>query len=104
MIVITTINSTKVKPRRRFIDLPAPFRTGLLPLRIRRSIRCLILRLTVYVKHALTAPTQRLGVVLVAAQAPFGLARERVHRDAAEEPHLLAVRSRQLHALYQNLE
>jgi hypothetical protein len=31
MIVITTINSTKVKPRRRFIALPAPFRTVLLP-------------------------------------------------------------------------
>ena len=98
MIVITTINSTKLKPA------PRPERP---PITIpnKASHPGLIARLTVNVKHVLAAPAGGLGVVLVAAHAPFVLARERVPRDAAQEPHLLAVRRCwQFHALHQDFQ
>src|SRR5450756_2485469 len=103
MIVITTINSTKVKPRSRCMARRARPFTGL-PFRIGLSIGCLILCLAVHVEYALAAPAQALGVVLVAAHAPFGLPRERIRRDAAQEAHLLAVRARQFHAFHQDVQ
>src|SRR5579883_465597 len=99
MMVITTINSTKVKPR-------TPLRaraTGVglansdgcrdcrLPLGIRCSIGCLLLRLAVHGEDVLAAPTGRCRVVLIAAQAPFPFAGEGIGRDAAEEADFLAV-------------
>src|SRR5450759_1946539 len=103
MIVITTINSTKVKPRsRRMARRARPF-TGL-PFCVGLSIGCLILCLAVHVKHALAAPAQALGVVLVAAHAPFGLPGKGIRWDAAQEAHLLAVRAWQLHAFHQDVQ
>src|ERR1019366_2874357 len=103
MIVITTINSTKVKPRRRFLARRARSFTGL-PFRVGLSIGCLFLCLAVYVEYALAAPAQAFGVVLVAAHAPFGLPHERIRRDAAQEAHLLAVRARQFHTFHQDVQ
>src|ERR1039457_4570233 len=91
MIVITTINSTKVKPRRRFLARRARSFTGL-PFCVGLSIGCLFLCLAVHVEHALAAPAKRLGVVLVAAHAPFDLARKRIPGDAARKALLLAPR------------
>src|ERR1019366_10629645 len=103
MMVITTINSTKVKPRSRWMARRARSFTRL-PFCVGLSIGFLFLCLAVHVEHALAAPTKRLGVVLVAAHAPFGLARKRIRRDAAQEAHLLAVRARQFHAFHQNVQ
>src|ERR1022692_546226 len=94
MMVITTISSTKVKPRSRFMARRARPSAGL-PFCIGLSIGCLFGCLAVHIEYALAAPTQRLGVILIAAQAPFGLAGERIYRDAAQEAHLLAVRTGQ---------
>src|ERR1035441_7694264 len=102
MIVITTINSTKVKPRSRFQARAHPF-TGL-PFCIRLSIGGLFLCLAVHVEYALAAPALALGVVLVAAQTPFSLPGERIRRGAAQEAHLLAVRARQFHAFHQDVQ
>src|SRR5947208_2355171 len=66
----TTISSTKLKP---------------LPLRVRRPIGCLLLRLAVHIEDALPAPGKALRVVLIAAQSPFRLPGEGVHRDAPQE-------------------
>src|SRR5262249_42937901 len=68
MMVMTTINSTKVKPRRR------------LPLGIGRSIGCLFGSFGIHVEDVLTAPTVGLGVVLRAPQPPLLLAGKRVFR------------------------
>src|SRR2546426_134640 len=94
MIVITTMSSTKVKPRRR----------RRLPLCIRSSTGILIHGFAVDVKDTLAAPTLTLRVVLIAAHAPLGLPGERVQRNAAEEAHLLSIGPRQLHAFHQDIE
>src|ERR1035438_10769280 len=57
MIVITTINSTKVKPRRRFLARRARSFTGL-PFCVGLSIGCLFLCLAIHVEHALAAPAR----------------------------------------------
>src|ERR1035438_892019 len=103
MIVTTTIISTKVNPRNRFMARRAHPFTGL-PFRIGLSIGCLFLGLAVYVEYALAAPALALGVVLVATHAPFGLPGERIRRDAAQEAHLLALRARQFHAFHQDVQ
>src|SRR5204863_4113935 len=84
MIEITTVSSTNVKPRRR---------RQFLPFRIGCAIARLLVSLGVDRKHILPAPAGRFGVVLIAAQAPFGLAGERVARDFAQQLDLLAVRA-----------
>src|ERR1017187_10793532 len=94
MIVTTTIISTKVNPRSRFMTRRAHPFTGL-PFRIGLSIGCLVLCLAVHVEYALAAPALALRVILVATQAPVGLPGERIHRNAAQKAHLLAVRARQ---------
>src|SRR6516165_3119473 len=110
MMVITTISSTNVKPRRALWERPpglreaSASRTGLawrpaadlevcptLPLRIGRAIGCLVLRLRVYGEHVLSTPTGGFRVVLIAAQAPFRLAGEWVLGNGAQEADLLAV-------------
>src|SRR5947209_3946863 len=94
MIVSTTISSTKVKPRER----------PNLPFRISRTIARFLHRLAIYVEDALPAPRLALGIVLIAAHAPLGLACKRIHRDAAKEAHLLPVRTRQLYTLHQDVQ
>src|ERR1035441_7603176 len=93
MIVRTTINSTKVKPRAR----RKPGFT--LPLRIRSAIRPFFRGLTINVEDVLTAPTHGLGIVLVAPQPPFVLSGERIARETAQELHLSAFGVVSLHAL-----
>src|SRR5271157_3727400 len=126
IIVMTTISSTKVKPRRRALWArksfhgPASGRLTIgrrlticptwpgplpgLPLGVRSSIGSLLGGLGVDVEDVLAAPTGGLGVVLIAAQSPVGLAGDRIARDVAQEAHLLAFGTRQLHALHQHLE
>src|SRR5215472_7895209 len=106
----TTMSSTKVKPRLWRGRLRPPRSLGTrrlqagcsqdgrphkaaLPLRVCGSIGSFLLRLAVDVEDALTAPGEALGVVLIAAQSPLGLAGERIHRNPAQEAHLLAVRT-----------
>src|ERR1035441_8979562 len=103
MIVITTINSTKVKPRRRCMACRARPFAGL-PFCIGLSIGCLFLCLAVHVEYALAAPALALGVVLVATHAPFSLPGERIRWDAPQEANLLALRARQLHAFHQDVQ
>src|ERR1051326_7211262 len=93
-IVITTSRSTNVKPRRRSrasLAAPPPPRLSTLPLGIRCAIGRFLVRLAVHAEYILAAPAGGLGVVLIAAQAPFGLVREGVARDLAQQPDLLAV-------------
>src|SRR5664279_1774003 len=109
MIVITTISSTKVKPRTRLMARRArpfirPATSGLRPFRIGGSIGCLLRCLAVHIEHTLAAPTERFGVVLVAAHTPFGLAGERIYRDAPQEAHFLPVRAGQFHTFHQNVQ
>src|ERR1700754_2717750 len=94
MMVITTIISTKVKPR-------APRR---LPLRVCCAIACLLRRLTVDIEYALAAPALALGVVLIAAHAPFGFARERIDGDAEQEADFLSIGPGEFDALHQNIQ
>src|ERR1035441_9725938 len=85
MMVRTTINSTKVKPRaRRNPDFT-------LPLRIRRAIRACVVTFTINVEDVLAAPTLGRGIVLVATHPPLGFPGERIARDVAEELHLGSV-------------
>src|ERR1039458_9341852 len=96
MIEITTISSTKLKPR-RFIARS--------PLRISRSIGRLLVGLAIYIEHVLAAPTIPLGVVLVAAHAPLGCVGERVAWNAAQQFDLLVVGgAADLHSLHQCLQ
>src|SRR5689334_18194483 len=106
MIVTTTISSTKVNPRMwrrppglrtRQAGRPAPP----LPLGIRSAIGSLICRLAIHVENTLSAPGETLGVILIAAQAPFGPAGERVDGNAAQETHLLSIGTGQLDAFHQ---
>src|ERR1035441_2537193 len=90
-MVITTISSTNVNPR-------------VLPLGIRRAIGTLFGCLGIYVEHVLAAPALRLGLVLVAAQAPLVLAGERIAGDAPEEAHLGPLGVIHLHAFHQHLQ
>src|ERR1041385_8813176 len=96
MMVITTISSTKVKPRTREIQARFPALAALrsrfgLPLGIRFAIGRLLIRLGIHCKHILSAPTGGSGVVLIAAQTPLVLAGERIAWDLAEQPDFLAV-------------
>src|SRR5208337_2987768 len=94
MIVITTISSTKVKPRR-----------PLLPLRIGRSIGRFLVRLGVHIEYVLAAPTICCGIVLVAPHAPFGRVGERIVRNAAQQLDLLVVGgAADLHSIHQVLQ
>src|SRR4051812_40581682 len=92
MIVIVTISSMNVKPRRR------------LPLRIGPATAVLLHGLTVHIEHTLPAPTLTLGIILIATQAPLGLAGEGIHGNASKETHLLAVRAGKLHAFDQKIQ
>src|SRR5579872_3029786 len=82
MMVTTTINSTKVKPRR-------PRRGGRLPGAIASPIGSLLIGFAVDIEDVLAAPTLRIRVVLIAAEAPFGLAGKGIEGDSAQEAHLL---------------
>src|ERR1051326_6471291 len=104
MIVMTTISSTKVNPRR---DLPRhgrPKAGAKLPFRIIGSIGRLLRCLAIHIEHALPAPREALRIVLIAAQSPLGLAGERVHRNPSQEAHLLAVGTGQLDAFHRSEE
>src|SRR3954453_18108315 len=107
-IVITTMSSTKVKPRRRCKARRVRWAAGgvaLLPLGIRLAIGRFLIRLAVNAENILAAPAGGRRVVLVAAQAPLVLVSEGVARDLAQQPHLLAVRAvGELDALNQLLE
>src|SRR5436305_9421397 len=99
-IVMTTISSTKVKPRRRRHRL-----SGALPLGISFAIGSLLISLAVNRKHVLPAPTGRGGIVLVAAETPFRLAGERVARNFAQQlDHFPIGAVRDFDALHQLLE
>src|ERR1700753_3945577 len=98
MITITTISSTKVKPRKRRQAICLPFSIGL-------TIRIHISGFRKDVKDVLSAPGSGLGVVLIAVHTPVILAGEGVARDSAQELHLLAVGAlAQLHALYKDVQ
>src|SRR5262249_3102401 len=105
MMVITTISSTKVKPRTREIQARFPAGAALrsrfeLPLGIRFAIGRLLIRLGIDCKHILPTPAGGSGVVLIAAQSPLVLAGERIARDLPEQPDFLAVGAvRQLYTL-----
>src|SRR5215471_14189478 len=95
MIVTTTISSTKVNPRRRWAALP---------LSIWSPIRRLIGRLAVDVKYILTTPARGLGVVLIAAHSPIGVACKRVARNAAEQIDFLIFRAVEFDPVHQNFQ
>src|SRR5580692_10465514 len=102
MIVITTIISTKVKPARFKPCFRRPWaRATFSVIRICSPTAVFLCSLAVYIEHILPPKTLRRGVVLVAAQTPFGGVCERVHRNAAQELELLAIRTGQLHAFHQ---
>src|SRR5450755_1027778 len=93
MMVITTIISTKVKPRRRFS----------LPFCIGCSIGCLVAGLGIDVEDALAAPARGVRFVLIAAHSPLALTGERIHRNPPQEAHLLAVGAWKLHPIHQHV-
>src|SRR5438094_878804 len=94
-MVMTTISSTNVKPNA----------LALLPLRIGFSIRRLLIRLAVHGKHILSAPTGGFGIVLIAAQTPFGFAGEGIAWNLAQQLDLLSVGTvRELDSLHQDLQ
>src|SRR6185437_16529294 len=94
MMVLTTISSTNVKPRR----------LRPLPLRIGAAIGSLLGCLAIHIEYILTSPTGALGVVCVAAHAPLRGPREGVARNAAEEADFFAVRAIELLAFDQNVQ
>src|SRR5215470_18073926 len=92
IIAITTINSTKVKPKREAAERRDESRRGrheclrhVLPLRIRRTIGSLLESLGIDIENILPAPTVGLRVVLVTAHTPLRRIGERVVRDAAQQ-------------------
>src|SRR5581483_7169522 len=98
MMVTTTINSTKVKPRR-------PRLNGRLPFAIASPIGSFLVGFTVHIEDVLAAPTLGIGIILIAAHAPFGFAGERIDGDAAEEPQLLVFGAvGHLHPLHEDIE
>src|SRR5215469_10209393 len=99
MMAITTIISTKVKPRR-----PAASRRNPLPIRIVGSIGRFLRCFAIHVEDVLSAPTLRFGVVLIAAQSPILAMSERIHGNAPQQIKLLAIGSGQFDAIYQNIE
>src|ERR1039457_1684606 len=106
MMVITTINSTKVKPRSlaKRHERPRP-KGRVLPIGIWSPIRILVAGFGVDVEDVLAAPAGGLGVVLIAAHPPFVLIRERVDRDVAQELHHLTVRAlRQFYPRHQHFQ
>src|SRR5205823_1780978 len=93
MMLITTISSTKVNPRRERESLPVC---------IGPPIRILVHGFGVYIEDVLAAPIVGGRIVLVAADSPLGSMGERIHRDATQELHDFAIRAlRQFHTLHQ---
>src|SRR5215469_17115924 len=101
MIVITTIISTNVKPRRRRQSLPA---FGFLPIGIIGAIARFLHCLAMYVEHVLPAPALRGGFVLVAAQRPLGGVRERIDWNLSQKIQLLPVGTWHLDSFYKDVE
>src|SRR5262245_37494108 len=104
MIATTVIISIKVNPA----GLPAPSglrpRTRKLPVTVLGAVQALGLAEGVDVPHVLAAPARLVGIVLVAALSPFGLARHGVDGDAAQELQLEVDAAHLVHALHQGVE
>src|SRR6516225_10172573 len=105
MMVMTTMSSTKVKPRSRGISRGCRSpgsrepRLPLLPLGIRCTIGSLLVGLAIHIEDVLAAPTQGFGIVLITAHTPLRSAGERVAWDAPHQVDLLILGSGQLNAL-----
>src|SRR5271157_4647983 len=96
MMLTTTINSTKVKPRR-----PRRFT---LPLRVWCAIGRFLRRFAVHGKDILAAPGGGLGVVGVAAHSPFLGAGEGIAWYAAQELYFLAIGAGELLPFHQDVQ
>src|SRR5579875_1376271 len=78
---------------------------ALLPLRIRSAIGGLFVGFAIDVEYVLSAPAGRIGIVLVAAQAPVGGAGERIARNAAQQADFLIFGAiGHFHAIHQHLK
>src|SRR6266542_3610903 len=96
MIVITTSSSSSVKPRWRFFFIS--------PILVVRPVDRLAAREREHVVDVLATPRDRVGLVLVGAQAPLHLARHGIDWDAPEELELLVDLPDLRHALDERLE
>src|SRR5581483_5980994 len=65
-----------------------------------RAVERRALALGVYVKDVLPTPGCRIGIVLIGAQSPVGVAGHRIDRNAAQEAQLLALH---IHTVDQSL-
>src|SRR3954466_6359231 len=95
MMVITTINSMMVKPRRRSFALPV---------RICAAISCLLRCFRKYIEYVLSTAALRLRVVLHASFSPVRGTRERIFGDPPQELHLLVHLARFLYAFHQHFQ